>query len=104
MNNLSTLFLNISKARQNSQNILIKMDRLARSSNVEDQKNAVRLGAELTRSLISEKHAIDAYQLALGKSLLSNLDPSRAMTLSAFNALSPKQRLVFSKSGGKLKN
>lgn len=103
MKNVQSQFLNIAKARQHSQDLMNKINRLAGSGNVEDQKQAVGLGAELTRSLFNEKHAVDAYMAAVSASLLANLNGPGTMSRDDYQKLSPGQRLAFAKSGGKLR-
>lgn len=104
MDNLQPLFLKIAKARKHSQDIINNIHQLASSGDVEAQKKAVGLNAELTRSLLREKHATDDYFRAVGVSLLKKLDPSKTMTRSVYNSLSPRKRLDFVNSGGQVRD
>jgi hypothetical protein len=104
MNDINKLFANIQDARQYSQNLLGEIYRLASSGNVDNQKKAVELSANLGRALIHEKQAIDAYVMGVSISLVKNLGESKALTRSAFNALSPRRRLQFVQSGGQIQD
>lgn len=105
MNNLSTLYMNLLTSRVDVQAALGEISRLVNSGKSGDVKKALALEPKLNRALAGEQRALASYMIAVRTAAAQDsTNGAAAGTIghAAFNALSPKQRMTFVQSGGRV--